>query len=222
MCFSATASFAAASLAGTAGVFTLSRARGARELPLAGIPALFGLHQAIEGALWLTLPQAGDAALAAYLANSFAIVALVVWPAYAAIAVALVEENARRRMWIWLTAPFGLVFALYSARDIWSHPYHALRTAHSLCYINNSPYPDYALAVYVAGVCGGFLLSSHRLLKLFGAVLTAGLAATLYAYLAELVSVWCFFAAIASLILVVYFLRRNPVSAGLEPAAHRS
>jgi len=209
MCFSATASFAAASLAGSAGVFTLSQARGTRELPLAAVPALFGIQQAVEGALWLALPHADYAALALYLANSFAVIALVVWPLYSPAAAALAEENGRRRMLIWLLVPFGALFALYSGFDIAAHPYRAVIASHSLCYINNSPYPPFAIGVYFIAVCSGFLLSSHTVLRAFGMIVTLGLAASLAVFLADLVSVWCFFAAVASAALVIHFRWRS-------------
>ena len=107
MCFSATASFTAASFATTAGIFTLSRATRVRDLPLAGTPLLFGAQQAIEGALWLALPHSGDAVTALVLANGFAVIALVVWPLYAPVAASLGEDDAKRRAWIMWLLPLG-------------------------------------------------------------------------------------------------------------------
>jgi len=213
MCFSATASFTAASLVGTAGLFTVSRAADARDLPLAGVPLLFGVQQAIEGALWLTLPHPADAGLALLFANGFAFIALVLWPVYAPAAAALAEDDSKRRALIWWLMPLGVAFALYSGLDIARHPYHAVLAPHSLCYINNSPYPTFALGIYVPATCGGFLLSTHRALRVFGVVVTAGLAASLAFFLADVVSVWCFFAAGASVALLFHFHQRARVPA---------
>jgi hypothetical protein len=209
MCFSATASFTAAAVVGSVGVLTLSQTRSVREIPLAGIPLFFGVQQAIEGALWLALPHADDAMLAVTLANCFAIVALVVWPLYAPTAAALVEDDTPRRKLIWCLVPLGAAFAAYSGLDIAAHPYHAVMAPRSLCYINNSPYPLYAMAIYVPAVCGGFLLSTHRALRAFGIVVTAGLAVSLGFYFADVVSVWCFFAAAASVTLLIHFRSRK-------------
>jgi hypothetical protein len=208
MCFSATASFTAASFVTTAGLFTISRVTRARDLPLAGAPLLFGVQQAIEGALWLALPHAADASAALLFANGFALIALVLWPVYAPAAAALVEDDTKRRAWIWWLMPFGAAFALYSGLDIARHPYHAVLAARSLCYINDSPYPTIALGVYVLATCGGFLLSTHRALRLFGIIATLGLAVSLAFFLADLVSTWCFFAAAASSTLSFHFHQR--------------
>jgi hypothetical protein len=212
MCFSATASFSAASVIGSAGILTLSRIASMREMPLAGVPLLFAVQQAIEGALWLSLPHAGGGVFAIYLANSFAVVALVVWPVYAPVSAALVERDAARLTVLRLFMILGALFAAYSARDIMIHPYHVVRAPSSLCYINNSPYPIYALAIYLPATCGGFLISSQRMLQAFGTVIAVGLVAALAFFFADLVSVWCFFAALASSILALYFLRRDRVA----------
>ncbi|HUO93871.1 MAG TPA: DUF6629 family protein [Rhizomicrobium sp.] len=213
MCFSATASFTAATFVMTAGLFTLSRATRMRDLPLAGVPLLFGVQQAIEGALWLALPHPADAGLILLFANGFALIALVVWPLYSPVAAALAEDDARRRALIWWLLPFGAAFALYSGLDIARHPYHAVLAAHSLCYINDSPYPTFALGPYVLATCGGFLLSTHRALRLFGMIVTAGLGVSLAFFLADLVSTWCFFAAAASVALSFHFHQRVRVPA---------
>lgn len=211
MCFSATASFSAACLIGTVGAFTLSNASSARELPLASVPLVFAVQQAIEGALWLTLPAGNGFSI--YLANGFAICALVLWPILAPTAAGLVEDDRFRCRLMWALAVIGALFAAYSARDIAYHPYRAVIDSHSLCYINDSPYPGYAIAVYVAATCGAYLLSTHRALQTFGIVVTLGLAVSVHFFLADIVSVWCFFAAIASGCLLFHFSRRVGVPA---------
>ena len=57
MCFSATASFAAAALLLGIGTLTLKSALAAHrqaDLPFAAIPMLFALQQLIKGVIWLT------------------------------------------------------------------------------------------------------------------------------------------------------------------------
>src|SRR5262249_22728319 len=63
MCFSAAASFSAAGLLGLTGIATLAQVRNRAELPLAFTPLLFAAQQAVEGALWLTVPQGRDHSL---------------------------------------------------------------------------------------------------------------------------------------------------------------
>ncbi len=207
MCFSAAASFAAASVAATAGVMTLAHAANARKWPLAGAPLVFALQQMLEGALWLALPHGAMSVLALCLANGFVVCAVVVWPLFAPLAAGLVEPDPWRRRAIWCLMPVGLAFALYSSADIAAHPYHAVISYESLCYINNSPYPVYAIAVYFVATCGGFLLSSHSALRVFGLIVVVGLIVSEAFFVTDLVSVWCFFAAAASAVLLVHFRR---------------
>jgi hypothetical protein len=49
MCFSATANFVGSGVLGTVGVTTLSKVKHRRELMFASLPALFAVHQGIEG-----------------------------------------------------------------------------------------------------------------------------------------------------------------------------
>lgn len=212
MCFSAAASFAAASVAATAGVLTLSSATRIREIPLAGAPLIFALQQAIEGTLWLVLPHGAMSLVALCLANGFVVCAVVVWPLLAPVAVGLVEPDRWRRRAIWWLVPLGAAFALYSSSDIVAHPYHAVISYKSLCYINNSPYPLYAIGIYFAATCGGFLLSSYGALRAFGWIVVTGLLVSGAFFLTTLVSVWCFFAAAASATLLIHF-RRDKVRA---------
>ena len=60
MCFSATASFSAASITAVIGIATLRQVKHPRELLLAAMPLLFAVQQAIEGALWVSLPAGSD------------------------------------------------------------------------------------------------------------------------------------------------------------------
>ena len=55
MCFSATASFTAGTALTAVGGLTVRKSRGKAELPLALVPLLFGIQQLTEGVLWLSL-----------------------------------------------------------------------------------------------------------------------------------------------------------------------
>jgi hypothetical protein len=216
MCFSATASFSAAGMLALAGVATLSKARGPRERPLAAVPLVFALQQGTEGMLWRTVPVGHQAGRG--LATGFAILALIVWPLFVPLAVGLAEKvRKRRRLILALMGP-GLGVAGYSVMDIRDHPYMAWPAPHSLVYINDSPFPWPLMLAYLAAVCVPPLLSSSPAIRWFGVVVTLGLAITLGFFFVSLVSVWCFFAAIASAILVGHFWRAQaalkPVNSG--------
>ncbi len=209
MCFSATASFTAAGVLALAGAATLAKAEKRSERLLAAMPLVFAAQQAIEGVLWLTI-RAGHPAGRIW-ATAFAVIAMVVWPVLTPLATGLVETvPVRRRLMLALSGP-GLGVAGYGLLDIWAHPYVAWPAPHSLVYINDSPYPLLLMGAYLAAVCLPPLLSSIPAIRWFGAIVAVGLAITLGFFFVSLVSVWCFFAALASAVLVMHFWRAAPV-----------
>lgn len=67
------------------------------------------------------------------------------------------------------------------------------------------------LGLYILCVCLPPLLSASRVLNLFGVIVIAGLAITFLAFYESFISVWCFFAALASLT-ILKFLRDRSLS----------
>lgn len=216
MCFSAAASFATATATGAVGIATMSRARSWNEAPLAAIPLLFAAQQAIEGTLWLSLTGGTVPASEAALATAFAIFALVIWPIYAPVAIGLLEQQKLRRVAIFALAALGAITALYGVNETLEFPYRACITGHSLSYLNGRLYPNALMAAYVAATCLPALVSSHRSLWLFGGLVAIGLAVSTAFYFAQLFSVWCFFAAAASVAIAVFFARRQTAGAAIS------
>lgn len=207
MCFSAPVSFAAAALLGVTGAITLTKVRDLAELPLAGTPLLFAAQQAIEGFLWRHMPNGPDHTTV--LATLFAAIGLIVWPLLIPIAMALVERRTLRRLAILLLVPAGIGVSVNYAAILLVRPYRAWPLGHTLTYVNNHPISPVMLGLYILCVCLPPLPSGSRILNLFGAAVIAGLAITFLAFYESFISVWCFFAALASLILWKFFQDRR-------------
>ena|ERR1700679_2682321 len=205
MCFSADVSFAAAATTGLIGVVTIGKASKLSEWPLAGIPLVFGAQQAIEGCLWLALGGKHLPVSTFLVANSYVFVALVIWPVYAPLAAALVEQSYMRRLAMIGLVLLGLVVALYGVMHIAAHPFVASIVGHSVAYTNGPPHPHLRIGAYEACACLPFVLSSHKILRWFGVLVIAGLIASTLFYFWTRFSVWCFFAALASAILYLHF-----------------
>lgn len=205
MCFSADASFTMAAATGLVGLVAAARIATLRQVPLGSIPFVFAAQQAIEGGLWLTLDHVWPASLKPVLANGFAGIALIGWPLLAPFALLLVEESRPRRAMMAGLLVIGAGIAAYSVRDIFNHPYVAQAVGNSLCYVNNSPFPPVLFASYALATCGPALISSHRWLRAFGALVVCGALLSAAFYFVAFLSVWCFFAAAASAIVGVHF-----------------
>lgn len=207
MCFSAPVSFGAAAILAVSGAATLTKVRVPAELPLAGVPLLFAAHQTIEGFLWRAASD-GPGHTAA-LATLFAAIALVIWPLLIPIAMALVERHPLRRLAMLFLVPAGIGVSVNYAAILLVRPYRAWPLGHTLTYVNNYPVSPVMLGIYILCVCLPPLLSASRILNLFGVIVIVGLAVTFLAFYESFISVWCFFAALGSLILWKFFQDRH-------------
>jgi hypothetical protein len=218
VCFSAPASFTAAVSLGLVGAAAVSRASDKRELPLAAIPLVFAAQQTIEGGLWLALGTETLSPWVTPLANAFMFSALVVWPVWSPLAAALVEPNRARRLAMLAILVLAVLLAIRGISGMWAQSYGACIVQDSISYANGLPYLPRQFAGYVLCACGPFLLSSHQALRIFGAIVVAGLivAASLYTFV--YVSVWCFFAAAGSMTIYLHFARAQKQRASAADA----
>lgn len=207
MCFSATASFVTAGVTGLAGAYALTRVDRWRDAPLAATPLLFALQQGVEGLLWLELPRAPAGPLAAGLTLLYLLLAQVFWPVYAPAAALLAEPSATRRR---LIAPLLLVGAAVGASLLWNdltHPASAAVLNCHVVYATGAPASVGLEAAYLAAVSLPLLLSTRRALQALGVIVLAGCVATYLFYWQAFLSVWCFFAAAGSVVIVAHFDR---------------
>lgn len=205
MCFSATASFLTAAVVGGVGIISITQTKNIRELPLASIPFFFAVQQAAEGGLWLTLPVAPESAISTVLTEIYLIFALVFWPVFSPLAALLVEPQPSRRRLIGVSLAFGIAIAAYFLWLSVALPHSAEIADGHISYRTGSEAPFIAIGLYLLATTVGLLLSSHRAIVLLGLVVLAGYVTTLYFYATAMTSVWCFFAAAASVVIVGHF-----------------
>lgn len=204
MCFSATASFVTAGITGLVGIATLTRVDRAQEIPLAAFPLIFAAQQMAEGFLWVTLPVPSEAPVASELTQVFLVLSLVFWPAFAPLASYLAEpERARRRMILICLAAGLLVAAYYLVTVIPASPGACISGGHIQYAISQAP--PVIGALYVAATAAALIVSSMRAVSLLGWIIFAGSIASYFFYWDALISVWCFFAAGASVVLLAHF-----------------
>ena len=205
MCFSPEASFFAAGLTASIGLVAMARVRHPRELPLAATPLLFAAQQAIEGFLWLTLPGAPHGAAASGLTLAYLVFALAVWPTFAPLAALTLETDAKRRrlMSFWLAV--GLATSAYFLRGLLAHPTVAVIRDDHIVYFGGRLHVTVMSVAYLAAVTAPLLLSSRRTVVAFGAIVLVGCPVAYAFYLEAFQSVWCFFAAAASAVILCHF-----------------
>lgn len=209
MCFSASASFVTAGITGIVGLIALTRAKEARERPLAATPLFFAVQQGIEGLLWLNLEPAPDVSQSTVLTLFFLLFAEVFWPLYAPIAVWLMEPDKRRRLLMAVCMTVGATIAAYFLWRILGHPHRAAILNGHIVYVTEHRQSDAIGIAYVVATALPFLLSTRRTVVILGAVILTGLVTAYTLYWDAFVSVWCFFAAAASVAILLHFERSH-------------
>ncbi len=204
MCFSATASFIAGGALGATGVLTLKKAATKRELLFASIPLLFGIQQTIEGVVWLSFGTPLFNTVATYAYSMFS---HVLWPILVPLSVLLLETNPMRKRVLRLFSFIGLGVGLYLLYFLITEPITARIVQNSIAYKSPHFYLYPMLALYLLSTCASCFFSSHRIVRLFGAVALISAAIAAWFFTETFLSVWCFFAAILSVLVYWHFRR---------------
>ncbi len=207
MCFSATGSFGAAAVIGGIGAVAVRHAPPPSHRMLAAIPLLFAAQQVAEGVVWTTIHHPGHGGLQSVAVAAFLGFALIVWPIWVPLSLWMAERNASRRRGLSVLLWIGVVVAGYAAVLLIRDPPVAHVAGHSIAYSYGARDPTLVLAVYLPGyvlpTIVPFFVSTISRAKVMATVLIVSLLATFLIQRHALTSVWCFFAAILSTILVV-------------------
>jgi len=205
MCFSATVNFAGSAVLGTAGVGTLIKVKHRRELLFAAMPMLFAIHQFIEGFVWLGLDGKLSPAVAHDMGAAFMLYAQGLLPLLVPLGVFLFEPNAKSRRRMLPFVVLGGAVTLYILWALTAFSTQVYVQQNSIVYINQATNNVLVALLYIVVTCGSLFFSHIRMMVVFGAanlvVLLIVMAVKRYAF----TSVWCAYAAVASLIILVYF-----------------
>ncbi|HEY9815941.1 MAG TPA: DUF6629 family protein [Candidatus Obscuribacterales bacterium] len=207
MCFSATASFTISAALLPIGGWCINKAwqSDRHYLPLAAFPLAFGIQQAIEGVVWLGL-DANDSAMVAAAATGFIFFSHGFWLVWTPFMAWMLETRSRlRRLWQTMTL-VGMLLAAYFLVPLVLNPDWLTVTVQerSLTYMlqNLTPYPfleHLGRSLYISIILAPLLLVNQSAVQGLGWLVFAALVVVSRFFSAGLVSVWCYFAAVASL-----------------------
>ncbi len=229
MCFSATASFSAGALLLGIGTLTLRSALAAqqrRELPFAAIPLLFALQQLIEGVIWLTFSDEAPL-LNSVMTHVYSFFSHVLWPIYVPVAVLLMEPAGRRRRALFGFVAAGTAVGAYLLYVLVAFPVVSQPTGQHIEYVSPHFFAAVTMALYLLSTAISPLLSSHRMVVVFGVLALLSFAAAYAFYSTWFISVWCFFAALLSVVVYLHFALRGrenltSIRAEIRSATQRS
>jgi hypothetical protein len=209
MCFSATANFVGSTALAGVGVVTLTKVKHRRELLFASLPILFAIHQFIEGFVWLGLDGYLSPQVTHDMGAAFMLYAQGLLPFLLPLSVLLFEPDGkgRRRMLPFLALGTGTT--LYILWALTAFPTQVFVKANSIVYINQATNNTTVAILYVIATCGSLFFSKVKAMVAFGVanltILLIVMAFKRYAF----TSLWCAYAAIASVIILAYFWKSS-------------
>jgi hypothetical protein len=219
VCFSATANFVGSGVLGAAGVVTLTRVKHRRELLFAALPMLFAVHQFIEGFVWLGLGGILSPAVAHDMGAAFMLYAQGLLPFLLPLSVLLFEPNAKSRSRMLPFLVLGGATTLYILWALTAFPLQLYVRGNSIVYINQATNNTAVALLYVIATCGSLFFSKIKMMVVFGAANLAILLVVMEVKRYAFTSLWCAYAAVASVIILAYFWRSHgdrPFFYGLE------
>ena len=209
MCFSATANFVGSGVLGAVGVVTLTKVKHRRELLFAALPTLFAIHQFIEGFVWLGLDGILSPTVAHNMGAAFMLYAQGLLPFLLPLSVLLFEPDKKSRQRMLPFLVLGTATALYILWALTAYPLQLYVRENSIVYINQATNNTAIALLYVIATCGTLFFSKIKPMIIFGAanlvILLLVMAFKRYAF----TSLWCAYAAVASVIILAYFWRSH-------------
>lgn len=207
MCFSATANFVGSAVLGTIGVATFTQVKHRRELMFAALPTLFAIHQFIEGFVWLGLDGYVPSWVTHDAGAAFMLYAQGLLPALIPLSVLLFERTAKRRRRMLPFVVLGGGLSLYMLWALAAFPTEVSVRSHSIVYVNQGTNYTPVAVLYVIATCGSLFFSENWDMVMFGAANLVLLLITMAVKRYAFTSVWCAYAAVASVIVLAYFWR---------------
>src|SRR5579862_7384087 len=205
MCFSAVANFVGSGALAAIGVVTLTKVKHRRELLFASLPTLFAIHQFVEGFVWLGLDGILPPAVTHDMGAAFMLYAQGLLPFLLPLSVLLFEPNGKSRQRMLPFVVLGGGTTLYILWALTAFPLQLYVRGNSIVYINQATNNMAVAVLYVIATCGSLFFSKVRMMVIFGAanllILLVVMEVKRYAF----TSLWCAYAAVASVIILGYF-----------------
>ena len=216
MCFSAAASFTAATLLLPAGVASVYKAYQTDRcyLALCTLPFLFGLQQLFEGQVWTT-GASGDMAAVARYSLAYMFFSWMAWPVWVPVSTYFLEPASRKPYYLgfiilgsflgagqylpyfvhqgWLTVTFLPHVVVYGGVELFDF----IMTR------------QFTYVIYSAVVVLPLLISSKIEAKIFGGLVATVLVVTYVFFAFAYISVFCFGGALMSFYIVAMIFKKG-------------
>lgn len=205
MCFSLEASFASSAVITTIGIASIRQVKEPKQLLFASIPFIFGIHQFIEGVLWLSLLNPDYQYLEKYASYLFVIIAQLLWPIVIPLSLLLIEVNEKRKTWLKVILIISLMLLITNSISLFKFNvtvellnYHI---RYGLYFPHHMTLGIITFLLYILTTISPLYISSVKRMYQFALLTTASLFISFLFYTETIASIWCFFSAIISAII---------------------
>ncbi len=181
------------------------------QLVFASIPLFFGIQQIAEGTLWLSLPNPEYILLQKFATFIFVIMAQVLWPIMIPLSVLCLEQDQKRKNILSIFLVLGLLFSLYIGYCLTFYNITPKIENYHIQYYIDFP-ESFILPAFIAYITATIIppfISTVKRVNMLGVSLFLSCLVTLMFFTQYLVSVWCFFAAIISGVILWILIDSN-------------
>jgi len=217
MCFSTAASFGAGILLSGAAMVAARKVEKPSQRAFAAIPGIFAIQQFTEGFVWLSLTNESLSGYAQSSSLGFLFFAEVLWPMWIPFAMVLLEKDQARRKILFGLLGMGLALSVYTLYILIAYPCSAQIVEHHVQYSMGFTGKILLAQVIAYGIVtvGPAFVSTVPKMWILGVLVVLSFMVTKVLFPDYIISVWCFFAAIISVI-VVYVLEHQRGKSRIE------
>jgi hypothetical protein len=184
------------------GVDTLRHVRERKQIPLAALPLLFGVHQLSEAFVWWGLQGSVSHAVERVAVWTYLLFAFAALPVLIPLAVGLVEPLRARQRVIGVFGVLGLAAGSTLGIAMFRGAIHAMIDGRHIEYqVDAVGSGGQVTALYVVATCGALIASSYRDIAAIGVLNLVVVPVLMWLTVGGFVSLWCFWAAIVSIVI---------------------
>ena len=209
MCFSANASFGAGVVLAAIGIASVKKVQQAPQIYFATIPLIFSIQQISEGFVWLSLTHPTFQFIQKPSTYIFLYFAQVIWPIWLPLSIMKLEHFKKKQRLHYVFVIIGCLIAFYLGFCMIAYPVQTKITGFHITYVQEYPiaFRGYGEFLYgLSSILPAFLSNVKRMWIIGVTIITSYLTTTFF-YEEYIISVWCFFATIISV--VVFFILEN-------------
>ncbi len=201
MCFSATASFTASFTLLLCGIASLYRAKKNQHL-FAMIPIFFSIQQFIEGTIWQSLTSGASAQLATY---AYLSLVFIIWPNWIPLSIAVMSKRISEKKALVLPMVAGICTSILAIASFFASSPTARIIGNHIQYTAHLPVWTFISGtfLYLIAAITPFFIPHIPNLWLMGVIAAISYTVSFIFYRAVLLSVWCFFTALLSVLVFI-------------------